>query len=276
MELVLEAMPPQAEDVDPEDDDDVKNPDFRFNGEPLELNYPRPESVEVRIYDHAGKINLRNLTEDRLQELLEKMMGEEVDYDEISDLLAAWGDWLDEDDGVRNDGAEEEYYLSLDPPYLPRQGQFESVDELLLIRGFDKYFGDVNLGAAFTLYSESDLVNLNTATREALALLPGLDEAAIDSIIAYRQEQDFTDFIDLDEILDQEDLVELQSWVDFTSLSSVYTILLVPGELLARMDEEGSRQPVFGGFSTIVRVSDYTERPFTLRIDPVARLPLLN
>lgn len=276
MELLLETMPPLTEDVDSEDDDEEKNPDFRFNGEPLDLAYAHPESVEVRIYDHAGKINLRNLTEDRLQELLEGMMGEEVDDDEIALLLAAWGDWLDEDDGIRNDGAEEEYYLSLDPPYLPRQGQFESVDEILLIRGFERYFGDVNLGAAFTLYSESDLINVNTATREALSLLPGLDSAAIDSILAYRREQDFTEFAEIEDIVDDDELVALQSWIDFTSVSSVYTILLVPNQLSDTMEEEAGKQAVFGGLSTVVRISDYTERPFRLRIDPVARLPALH
>jgi general secretion pathway protein K len=277
MELLLETMPEPAEDVDPEDDDDEKDPAFRFNGEPLDLEYAQPETVEVRIYDHAGKINLRNLTEDRLQEMLEKLMGEdEVDDDEIAELLGAWGDWLDEDDGVRVDGAEEEFYQSLDPPYLPRQASFESVDEILLIRGFDEYFRDVNLGAAFTLHSDSDLLNLNTATREALALVPGLNGAEIDSILAYRRERDFTDFADLEDIVDEDGLVELQAWVDFTSVSPVYTILLVPGELSDRMEVEARERQIFGGFSTVVRVSDYTERPFTLRIDPVARLPELD
>jgi general secretion pathway protein K len=280
MELLLEMMPEPAEDTDPEDDDDIRNPDFRFNGLPLDLEYEFPETVEVRIYDHAGKINLRNLTEDQVQLLVEKMMEDaydDIDDDVIADLLAAWGDWLDEDDGIRNLGAEDDYYLALDPPYLPRQGPFESVEELLLVRGFDEWFGDVNLNAAFTLYSESDLVNLNTATREALALLPGLDSDAIDAIVAYRQEQDFTDFIELEEFLDEDALTELQSWVDFTAVSQTYTILVLPKTLLEPGEgQETLRQPQFGGFSRTVRVADYTERAFTLRVDPVVRLPFLD
>jgi general secretion pathway protein K len=281
MELLFENMPPPAEDTDPEDDDDVKNPDYRFNGEPLDLAYAQPDSVEVRIYDHAGKINLRNLTEDGLQTLLEKQMEQrygDVDDDELAELLAAWGDWLDEDDGVRNDGAEDEYYESLDPPYRPRNGDLESVEEILLIRGFDKYFGDVNLAAAFTLYSDSDTVNLNMATPEALALLPGLDDAEIEAILAYRRQQDFTQLADLDDIVDEDDVSELQSWIDFTGVSPVYTILVVPKRLLETADGEAEarKQPTFGGFAAVVRANSYTERPFTLRIDPIARLPRLN
>lgn len=283
MELLLDLMPEPAEDNDPEDDDDIRNPDFRFNGLPMVLEYAYPDSVEVRIYDHAGKINLRNLAEDSLELLLENLLEQqsddgEVDEDLIEELLAAWGDWIDEDDGVRNLGAEEEYYLSLEQPYLPRQGQLETVEEILLIRGFDEVFTDLNLGAAFTLHSESELVNINIATPDALALLPGLNEQAIDAILAYRQEQDFTDFVDLEEIVDDEDeLVELQSWIDFASLSSVYTILVVPKRLIEpAVADSGRRQPVFGGFARTVRVTDYNERPFVLRVDPMVRLPVLT
>ena len=280
MELLLELMPEPAEDTDPEDDDDEKNPDFRFNGLPLLLEYAYPETVEVRIYDHAGKINLRNLTEDQLQLLLEKLTQDEdgdFDQDLIDELIAAWGDWLDEDEEVRNLGAEEDYYQSLETPYLPRQGPFETVDELLLIRGFDEWFGNVNLNAAFTLYSESDLVNLNTASREALELLPGLYDEAIDAILAYRQEQDFTDSLELEEIMDDNDLAELQPWIDFTSVSQIYTVLVVPRLLLEEAEgERALRQPQFGGSSRIVSATDSSERPFVLRIDPVARLPFLE
>jgi general secretion pathway protein K len=276
MELLLERMPEPAEDTDPEDDDDEKDPAFRFNGEALTLNYPHPDTVEVRIYDHAGKIDLRNLTESRLQLLLENRF-EDPDAGQIEELLAAWGDWLDEDDGARVDGAEDVYYLSLDPPYRPRQGPLESVEELFSIRGFDEVFKDVNLGAAFTLYSESDTVNVNTATPEALALLPGLDSAAIEAILAYRKEQDFTQVADLEEIVRQEDLTELQSWIDFESVSSTYTVLVVP-KVLLNVEEEPGRpaHPVFGGFSEVIWVTDFAERPFVVRVDPLTRLPALN
>jgi general secretion pathway protein K len=278
-------MPEPAEDMDPEDDDDLRNPDFRFNGEPLTLSYPQPDSVQVRIFDHAGKINLRNLTEDGLEQILRKLLeeaasasGSEVDDDEIAELLAAWGDWLDEDDGIRNGGAEDDYYLELEPPYRPRQGPLESVDEILLIRGFDRVFADVNLNAAFTLYSDSELVAINTASREALSLLPGLDAEAIDAIQAYRREQDFTAFTELEDILTDDDLALVQPWIDFVTVSSAYTILVIPNVLLEvpEGDETDARQPVFGGFSRTVRVSDFNERPFVLRIDAFSRLPDLN
>jgi type II secretory pathway component PulK len=44
-------------------------------------------------------------------------------------------DWIDPDDEQRDNGAERDYYASLDPPYAPRNGPLGSIDELLLVRG---------------------------------------------------------------------------------------------------------------------------------------------
>ncbi len=51
---------------------------------------------------------------------------------EIADAIL---DWIDEDDTARDYGAESEYYQSLNPPYLPRNGPISSLDELLLVAG---------------------------------------------------------------------------------------------------------------------------------------------
>ena len=44
-------------------------------------------------------------------------------------------DWIDEDDDTREYGAEYDYYQSLVPPYSPKNGPLDTVEELLLIRG---------------------------------------------------------------------------------------------------------------------------------------------
>ena len=51
---------------------------------------------------------------------------------EIADAIL---DWIDQDDTPREYGAESEYYQSLNPPYLPRNGALHSLDELLLVAG---------------------------------------------------------------------------------------------------------------------------------------------
>lgn len=51
---------------------------------------------------------------------------------EIADAIL---DWLDDDDSPREFGAEAEYYSALAPPYGPKNGPLETVEELLLVRG---------------------------------------------------------------------------------------------------------------------------------------------
>jgi DNA uptake protein ComE-like DNA-binding protein len=73
--------------------------------------------------------------------LLMKLPGMTLD---IADAIL---DWIDEDDIEREYGAEISYYSGLDPPYSPKNGPLETVEELLLVRGVtpDLLFGrDIN------------------------------------------------------------------------------------------------------------------------------------
>ena len=49
-------------------------------------------------------------------------------------IAAALADWRDGDNAPSPGGAEAEYYLSLQPPYLPRNGPFQTVRELLMVK----------------------------------------------------------------------------------------------------------------------------------------------
>jgi DNA uptake protein ComE-like DNA-binding protein len=44
-------------------------------------------------------------------------------------------DWIDEDDEAREYGAESAYYSTLEPPYAPKNGPLDTVEELLRVRG---------------------------------------------------------------------------------------------------------------------------------------------
>jgi DNA uptake protein ComE-like DNA-binding protein len=43
-------------------------------------------------------------------------------------------DWIDSDDEPREFGAERDYYASLSPPYAPKNGPFETIEELLRVK----------------------------------------------------------------------------------------------------------------------------------------------
>jgi type II secretory pathway component PulK len=100
------------------------------------------------IVDEASKLNVNRVSEYSLQ-LLPEM---------TQDVAAAILDWRDADDETRPGGAESMYYLSLPDPYVAKNARFESVEELLLVRGVDmerlygtatSASGDQRFGAAF-------------------------------------------------------------------------------------------------------------------------------
>src|SRR5205814_6655236 len=51
------------------------------------------------------------------------------------DVADAILDWLDPDDEPRELGCEVEYYSGLSPPYAPKNGPVDTVEELLLVKG---------------------------------------------------------------------------------------------------------------------------------------------
>ena len=284
MELMLERMEPAVTQVALDDLESLnRNPRYRYNGQPLALLYPQAQNIMVRIYDHAGKINLRELSRPRLRAMIEKKLGEDPDPDQVNELMSAWGDWMDLNDSAGPDGAETEYYTSLEPGYLPRNGRLETVEEILLIKGFGELFGDVDLDAAFTLYGESDLINLNLATVECMQLLPGLDDELIAEILAWRQENEFSGNGDVAQIVPAENMADLRPWLNSRRTSNHYSILVYASkvsdpEQTTALDEEQPDTALLDTATTalaeILEIPSATSRPRVFKINPYQRIPI--
>lgn len=283
MELMMERMPrPVGEVLEETDEGEIRSPALRFNGQPLDLSYPKSDEVMVRIYDHAGKINLNRIPRRNMQMLIEKRLGGiDADPQEVQDLLAAWTDWTDLNDLEGLNGAEKDYYQDQDQPYSPRNNpELDTVEELLHIRGFAELFEGVNLDAAFTIYGNTRTVNLNVATREALQLLPGLDEELIENILAFRQIEDIDNRAEIAEIVPFENLQELSAWVG-TSTSNIYSVFVYPKleidaeELVAQLEENEfvNTDLVTQAYMEIIEVRSYNALPVVYKVDPYGRLP---
>lgn len=276
MELMLERMPRPPVTIENLNDIN-RNPLFRFNGQELNLHYPQAEGMTVRIYDHAGKINLREIGRPRMRALLEKRLGEDADG-QIDELIAAWGDWVDLSDSAGINGAEREYYESLDKPYIPRNGKIETVEEILHIRGFDEVFADVDLDAAFTLYTDDELINLNLATVEAMQLLPGLDDELIAEIVAFRAVNEFRGNGDVAQIVPAENMAELRPWLNSQRTTNFYTIMayekLVVEEYPFGDDELVEVDATKTAFSETVEIRSFNDKPKVLKINPYQNIPI--
>ncbi len=227
MEIAINHMPdpPGMEDVPLSE---RKNKKYRFDGRILnDLAYSVPNTVMVRIYNHAGKINLSRLSKFQLRRLLKNKLGDDLEL--IASLKDAWNDWLDRDDDERLNGAEEDYYAETQiPVYKPRNGPIETVRELLLIKGFAELLKGVDLENTFTMYSNiSNLtINPNLATREALMMLPGMSADIADIILTQRYEEEFKNYGDFNEFIEPEQLAELRGWFNFSTSNKYYTIAI--------------------------------------------------
>lgn len=124
--------------------------------------------VRYGLQDESARLNLNALITAEKQmpdggrTLLMALPGMTI---EIADAIM---DWLDADEETREYGAEADYYSGLDPPYGPKNGPFETVEELLLVRGVTPQllFGlDSNRNGAIDPHEET-----NAGSLDALAM----------------------------------------------------------------------------------------------------------
>lgn len=196
---MLHARQNQTEDDDPDAiDTDAPPPwlpDGRWHEEPYWGG-----TYGVRMIDEGGRISLNRADEALLRKVFEALG---MKADEQGEIVDAIIDWRDSDDLKRLNGAEDEYYMKLPEPYHAKNGPFDSVDELLQVRGItrelffgerDQGFGGKNeappipLREVFSVFNRSANINVRTAPVAVLRVVLGGDEDAVDEIVTARDE----------------------------------------------------------------------------------------
>jgi general secretion pathway protein K len=171
---------------------------------------------------------------------------------EITDALI---DWIDADSIVTgSEGAEEDYYKPLG--YHCKNGLLDSVDELLLIRGFDRELViDKSLKDYVTIAPTSGGINVNTAPLEVLKAVVGtqtgqlvqpLSESDIENLVQYRDQHDLKTINDITGAvkISQTQLSSVSSLLkvksSYFTASSRYTIGKVVKNVEALLKRDGS------------------------------------
>ncbi len=153
-----------------------------MDGTPRVIELPEG-SAEVRLADEGGKINLNRALEPSLRRLFAVLGFSEL---KIRTMVESIQDWRTKGDQALPYGAKSAYYLSLDPPYVAKNGLFETVEELSWVRGFEGVPSINRLGEWLTVQQTGNAVNINTASREVLVAL-GIPPEAVSLIITARQ-----------------------------------------------------------------------------------------
>ena len=140
--------------------------------------------TEIRygLVDEESKINI-NLEKQPfvLTRLIQTAAN--VKQEEAADIAASIIDWKDEDDFVTTGGAESSYYRSLKPPRIPKNKDFEILEELMMVKGMTPEIYE-RLFPYVTLENEGK-INLNTVSKVVLRAL-GMDDLMIGSVLQYR------------------------------------------------------------------------------------------
>jgi hypothetical protein len=126
------------------------------------------QAYQVRVFDETGKISLNAeaLDETNLPIILQNLGIDEDTANVVSDSIL---DWRDDNDAHRTNGAEDDYYESLDRPYPAKDGPFDAVEELLLVRGVTRemFYGDAEfpgLREVFTTVHSSSRLNVTAVS----------------------------------------------------------------------------------------------------------------
>jgi type II secretory pathway component PulK len=133
------------------------------------VEYP-DATVTIEFQDETGKLPFSSLYND---DVTFKVILNDLGFDDYTstELVDKFQDWVDDDDLVRPDGAENDYYLDAPIPYEPANAPISSMQELALIGGFREAFFDISghpnelyhtFSSLFSAVNDSS-VNINTA-----------------------------------------------------------------------------------------------------------------
>jgi general secretion pathway protein K len=190
----------------------VKRPELEEMQDPLDLGVATGNVgggiYQVDIQDESGKINLNFVQEEQLRALIAACGIPPEDAGIILDSIL---DWKDTDNLHRINGAEDDYYQTLNPPYKTKNARFDTIEELLLVRGVTPtYFygyperatdGSIvyryGLSRFFTAYSNRNQVNVNYATLAVLQSIPGMSPQAAKLIYDRRHVKPFKNTLEI-------------------------------------------------------------------------------
>lgn len=149
----------------------------------------------IAIMNESGKVDINTAPELILKTLLINLGTNSDDADIIVDSVM---DWKDQDNLHRLHGAEDDYYMSLPNPYKTKNADFDTLEELLLVRGVttEILYGTKERKGIIdflTVHSGVTGININNAPKEVLLAVPGITPELGDTILAIRETLEIQD-----------------------------------------------------------------------------------
>ncbi|MEY2490645.1 MAG: ral secretion pathway protein [Verrucomicrobiota bacterium] len=148
------------------------------------------QSFEAHISGEGGRLNLNWLVagEDpaRLEILRKYLELKGIDLNERDHMIDCLLDWVDPDNLVRLNGAEDA------DDYHPANSLLTRIDQLKKVKGWEEFTATPGWDNDLTLNS-SGPIDLTWASREVLLALPGMTEPVVDAFLQLRRGLDGID-----------------------------------------------------------------------------------
>jgi general secretion pathway protein K len=154
---------------------------WSVDGSPRTLQFADTE-LTIVVEDEHGKIPINRLNEDEIRRMFMVAGAKGEQLDQLVDTMQ---DWMDDDDDPRPHGAEAPDYAP--EGIAPRNGDFESVGELALIKGMDKPIYDRLAPAVTVFFGETGAFSVDDAQPLALAVMSDEKLGAADVIQRQRE-----------------------------------------------------------------------------------------
>jgi general secretion pathway protein K len=153
--------------------------------------FGRNQRYEARITGEGGRLNMSWLVAGenpvRLEVLRKYLEIKGIDLNERDRMIDTLLDWVDPDNLVRLNGAEDE------PGYKPANKPLTRIAELKKIKGWEEFTSANDWDSELTLSSSKGSIDLQWAPRDVILALPGMDEMRVDQFLVLRRGPDEID-----------------------------------------------------------------------------------
>ncbi len=205
------------------------HPATKPNSPNLKRQVAGRQSYEAHLTGEGGRLNLNWLIAGeapvRMEILRKYLETKGIDLNERDRMIDCLLDWVDPDNLVRLNGAEE------GDDYHPTNALLTRLDQVKKIKGWAEFTATPGWDDDLTLNS-SGPIDLTWASREVLLALPGMTEPLVDAFLQIRRGPDGVDGTEDDP--------------QFKSLDEIRTILNIPAAQFAALNGiVGFKDPVF-------------------------------
>jgi len=175
--------------------------------------------INGKLQDLQGRFNLNSVLDPLQAERLMRLC-QAVNVE--PDFIPALQDWIDGDTEVRENGAEDESYTVMSPPYRTANHFLADTSELLLVKGVSVQ--DYNSLALFISALPADAgINVNTASPVLLqSLTHGVALPDVERIVALRTEVPYQN---IDHFVEDDAFAGREISEDHLTVSSQYFLL---------------------------------------------------